>query len=89
MLQEAGHISNTIVLVFRHIQCLHLMIFWVDWEQVFSRTEVLREILLNPGYLPDYLFVLMTMLLLLWFNFATFAVAPSFVGVTVYVDGTN
>ena len=42
MLQETGHINNTILLVFRHIQCLHLMIFWVDWEQVFSRTEVLR-----------------------------------------------
>ena len=24
-LQEAGQIKNTIVLIFRHIQCLHLM----------------------------------------------------------------
>ena len=37
------------------------MNFQVDWEWLFSRTQVLREILLIPGYLPGYLSDLITM----------------------------
>ena len=62
MLEEAGQIKNTVVLIFRHIECLHVMNFPMDWEWVSSKNQVLRGILLDPGYLPDYLSVLMTML---------------------------
>ena len=57
MLQEAGSMKNTVVLILPHIQCLHLMYSEVDWEQVSSETQVQLQIMLNPDYLPDYLSV--------------------------------
>ena len=57
MLQEAGHIKNTVVLIFRHIQCLHLMNSEVAWVLVSSGTQVQPRIILDPDYLSDYLFV--------------------------------
>ena len=55
MLREAGHIKNTVVLIFRHIQCLHLMDSEVACVLVFSGTQVQPQIILNPDYLLDYL----------------------------------
>ena len=57
MLQEAGHIKNIVVLIFRHIQCLHLMNSEAAWVLVSSGTQVLPQIILDPDYLPDYLSV--------------------------------
>ena len=54
MLQEAGQIKNTVVLIFRHIQCLHLMYSEVAWVLVSSGTQVQPQIILDPDYLPDY-----------------------------------
>ena len=34
MLQEAGHIKNTVALIFWHSQCLHLMNSEVAWVLV-------------------------------------------------------
>ena len=56
MLQEAGH-KNTVVLIFRHIQCLHLIDSEVAWVLLFLRTQVQPQIILDPDYLPDYLSV--------------------------------
>ena len=61
MLQEAGHIKNKVVLIFQHIQCLHLMHSEVAWVLVSSVTQVQPQIILDPDYLPIFLF-LMTML---------------------------
>ena len=55
MLQEAGHIKNTVVSVFWHIQCLHLMNSEVSWVLVSSRTQVQPQTILDPDYLPNYL----------------------------------
>ena len=44
MLQEAGYIKNTVVLISE-----------VAWVLVSSGTQVQPQIILNPGYLPDYL----------------------------------
>ena len=57
MLQEAGHIKNTVVLILRHIQCLHLMYSEVAWVLVSSGTHIQPQIILDPDYLPDYLSV--------------------------------
>ena len=57
MLQEAGHIKNTVVLIFRHIQCLHLMYSEVAWVLVSSGTQVQSQIKLDWDYLSDYLSV--------------------------------
>ena len=57
MFQEAGHIKNTVVLIFRHIQCLHLMNSEVAWVITSSGTQVQSQIILDPDYLPDYLSV--------------------------------
>ena len=57
MLQEAGHLKNTNVLIFRNIQCLHLMFVEVVWVLVSSGTQVHPQIILDPDYLPDYLSV--------------------------------
>ena len=57
MLQEAGHIKNTVVLIFRHIQCLHLMNSEVAWVLVLLGTQVQPQIIVSPDYLPDYLSV--------------------------------
>ena len=55
MLQEAGHIKNTVASIFRHIQCLHLMNSEVSWLLVSSGTQVQPQTILDPDYLPDYL----------------------------------
>ena len=57
MLQEAGHIKNTVVLIFRHIQCLHLMNSEVPWFLVSSGSQIQPQKILDPDYLPDYLSV--------------------------------
>ena len=57
MLQEAGHIKNTVVLIFRRNQCLRLMCSEVAWALVYARTQVKSQIILDPDYLPDYLSV--------------------------------
>ena len=57
MLQEAGHIKNTVVLIFWHIQCLHLVNSEVAWVLVSSGTQVEPQIILDSDYLPDYLSV--------------------------------
>ena len=55
MLQEAGHIKNTVVLIFQFIQCLHLMNSEVAWVLVSSEAQVQLQIILNPDYLSDSL----------------------------------
>ena len=55
MLQEAGHIKNTVVLIFRYIQCLHSMNSEVAWVLVSSGTQVQPQIIFDPDQLPDYL----------------------------------
>ena len=55
-----SHVKNTVVLIiltFRHIQCLHLMYAEVAWVLVSSGTQVQLQVILDPGYLPDYLSV--------------------------------
>ena len=56
MLQEAGHRKNTSALIFRNIQCLHLMYPEVAWVLVSSRTQIQSQMVLDPDYLPDYFF---------------------------------
>ena len=55
MLQEAGHINNTVVLIFLHIHCLHLMYSEAAWVLVSLGTPVQPQIIFNPDYLLDYL----------------------------------
>ena len=57
MLQEASHIKNTVILIFRYIQCLHLINYEIAWVLVSSGTQVQPQIILDPDYLPDYLSV--------------------------------
>ena len=57
MLQVTGHIKNTVVLIFQHIQCLHLMYSEVAWVLVSSGTQVQSHVKPDPDYLPDYLSV--------------------------------
>ena len=57
MLQDAGHIKNTVALIFRHIQCLHLINSDVAWLLVSSGTQVQSQTIFDPDYLPDYLSV--------------------------------
>ena len=57
MFEEAVHIKNRVVLIFSHIQCLHLMYSVVAWVLVFSESQVQPQIILDPDYLPDYLSV--------------------------------
>ena len=52
MLQEAGHIKNTLF-----NQCLHLMNSEVAWVLLSSGTQVQPLIILDPDYFPDYLSV--------------------------------
>ena len=52
ILQEAGHIENTVVLIFRHSQCLHFL-----YSEIYSGTHVQPLVILDPVYLPDYLSV--------------------------------
>ena len=55
MLQEAGQIKELVVLIFRHIQRLHLMLSEVAWVLVSSVTQVLLQMILDLDYIPDYL----------------------------------
>ena len=55
MFQEPDHIKNTIILVFRHIQRLHLMYSEIGWVLVSSKTQVQPQIILDPDYLADRL----------------------------------
>ena len=57
MLQEAGHIKSRVVLIFRHVQCLHLMKSEVAWILLSSETQVPGQIIFDPDYLSDYLSV--------------------------------
>ena len=54
VLQELGHIKNANVLIFQHIECLHLMYSEVAWILVFSGTQVQPQIILDLDHLPDY-----------------------------------
>ena len=49
-----SHIKNSVVLTFRHIQCLHLVYAEVAWVLVSSGTQVQPQIILDQYYLPDY-----------------------------------
>ena len=62
MLQEAGHLKNTVVLIFRHIQYLHLMSSEVAWVLLSSGTQVQLQLILDSDYLPGYFPFLMTMI---------------------------
>ena len=55
MLQEAGHIKNTVAIIFRHIQCLHLMWSEIVWVLVSSGTQIQPQIILDSDYPPKYL----------------------------------
>ena len=44
----------TVLLIFRQIQCLHLMNSEVAWLLVSSGTQVQPQMILDPDYLPDY-----------------------------------
>ena len=57
MLQEAGNIKNTVVLIVQHIQCLHLMYSEVSWVVVSLGTQVQSQMIIDLDYLPDYLSV--------------------------------
>ena len=57
MLQEAGHIKNTVVLIFLHIQCSHLINSEVASVLVSLGTQVQPQIILDLDYLLDYLFI--------------------------------
>ena len=61
MLQEAGHIKNTVYLIFQRIQCLNLMNSEVAWVLVSLGHQVLLQIILDPDYLLGYPWFLMTM----------------------------
>ena len=55
-----SNIKNTVVLTiltFQYIQCLHLMYAEVAWVLVSLGTQIQLQIILDPDYLPDYLFV--------------------------------
>ena len=54
-LPEIDHINNTVVLIFQYFHCLHLLYSGVAWVLVSSGTQVQLQIILKPGYLPDYL----------------------------------
>ena len=34
MLQETGHIKNTVAMIFRHIQCLHLIALETEVDKI-------------------------------------------------------
>ena len=57
MLQEADLIKNTVALIFRHIQCIHLMYSEVVGVLVSSGTQVQLQIIFDPDYVPEYLSV--------------------------------
>ena len=47
--------NKTIILIFRYLQCLHLMYSEVAWVLVFLGTQVQPQIILEPDHLPDHL----------------------------------
>ena len=53
MFQEAGHIKNTVVLIFWHIQCLHLMNSEVAWELISSGSQTQPQTILDRDYPSD------------------------------------
>ena len=53
-----SRIKNTVVLtilIFWHIQCLHLMYAEIAWVLVSWRNQVQPELILDQDYLPEYL----------------------------------
>ena len=54
--KKAGHLNNTVILIFQQIQCLNLMYSGVAWVLLSSRKQVQPQIILDTDYLPDYLF---------------------------------
>ena len=52
--EEPGHMKNTVVLTFRHIQCLHLRYSEVAWTLVFSEAQVQLQIILDPDYILNF-----------------------------------
>ena len=57
MLQEAGHIKNTVVFISRQIQCSHLLNSEVACVLASLGIKVQPQIILDPDYLPGCLFV--------------------------------
>ena len=55
VLQKAGHTKNTIILIFLHIQCLHLIHFEIAWVLASSGTQIQLQVILHSDYFPDYL----------------------------------
>ena len=58
--RSLSRINTTVVLtilVFQHIQFLHLMYAEVAWVLVPSGPQVQPQIIPDPDYLPDYLSV--------------------------------
>ena len=49
--------KNIVVLIFWHSQCLLLINSEVAWALVSTGTQVQRQIILDPDYLPNYLSV--------------------------------
>ena len=56
VLQEAGHIKNIVVWIFRLIQCLHLTDSEAGCVLVSSATQVHPQIIFNPDF-SDYISV--------------------------------
>ena len=54
MLEKDGHIKNTTILIFRHIQASHLMYSEVAWLLLSSETQVQPQIILDLGYLSVF-----------------------------------
>ena len=54
MLQEVVQIKNTVVLIFRHILCSHLMNSEVAWVLLSLGTQVQPQKILDLDYLPEY-----------------------------------
>ena len=50
MFKEAGDIKNTVILIFRHIKCLHLMYSEVAWVLVSLGTQGQPLMILDPDY---------------------------------------
>ena len=55
--KECHCFDHSQILIFRHIQCLHLMYADVAWVLVSSGTQAQPQIILDPDYLTDYLYV--------------------------------
>ena len=57
VLQEVSDIKNAVVLIFRYIQCLHMMYSEVAWVLESLGTQAQLQIILSLDHLPDYLSV--------------------------------